>query len=228
VKLGRVGDRDSLFRHCIYPISVKKTGLVLEKMWFFEAGVDGLLHGSLAWDRYLPTSKYVHGYGCRLAAGINERKKAAGKLNERNRHYYCGAYSLSGEAVRALATTPEIDEIVFADVVHLIEQGEIAHTDFRVRLKSGTANVEATKTAIIDRLWNACSGPLTHVCDCDKNILEHQSSNLPTAPIGDFIDSRSWLTRRWCLVRFHGCDWVWRNSHKYRICSWLWRVISRA
>ena len=165
MKFGRVPDGDRLFRLCIHPISFNRKSFAPEKMWYLKLQADGALHGSLAWNRYAPAPEYVHGYGCRLAAGINEMKKRSGKFKEGNRHYYCGAYELSGSAIRELASIPELDEIASSDIVHQVESGEIAHADLRIFLKPGLFNIEGTKTAIVDRLWSKCSGPLRHVCD---------------------------------------------------------------
>jgi hypothetical protein len=64
----------------------------------------------------------------------------------------------------------------------------------------------------LDRLWNACSGPLRHICDCDKDIPEHPSSILSIPPGGEYSDTRSYLFRLWCIVRFQICDWL-SGSH---------------
>ena len=248
MRLGRVPDGDSLFRHCVHPISFnKQTGFVPEKMWHLVLQ-NGTLHGSLAWERYVPTVKDVHGYGCRLASAINEAKRKKGKFKEKDRHYYCGAYRLWGRSLRALPTTAGLWEIASADVVHLIEAGEIAHADVRVFLKPGNYDVEGTKTAIVDRLWYACTGPLKHICNCDRDILDHHSSNLPTGPLGEYSDSRPKLLRQWYILRFRILNWLWRNSTppsvaspdarsgfrrwrsmiKFQICSRLWRCFYRA
>lgn len=207
-------------------------------MWYLKFQ-DGALHGSLAWERYVPTAEYVHDYGCRLASGINERKQKAGKFKEKDRHHYCGAYQLSGHAVRALAVTAELDEVASADIIHLIEAGEIAHTDLQIVLKPGI-DVEGTKTAIVDRLWNACSGPLRHICDCDNHIPEHANAKLTRAPLGKYR-ARFCLFRVWCIIRFRIFSWLWLNSTppaaissdrhwssiKVQICNWLWRYASQ-
>jgi hypothetical protein len=246
MKLGRVADGDSLFRHCVFPIAVNKKGIIHEKMWNLTPMEDGALHGSLAWERYVPTVDFVHGYGCRLSFGRNEKKRKAGTFEEKKRQYYCGAYRLMGHAVRALAITQELDEIASADIVHQIEGEEIAHADLRIFLKPGV-DVEGTKTAIVDRLWHACLGPLRHICDCDEDVPTHLSSNLQTAPAGDYYDFRPWIFRSWHLVRFRVFRWLWLNSTppaitskrsrsfaswqwlriRFRICDWLWRIASQ-
>jgi hypothetical protein len=247
MSLGRVSDGDSLFRHCIHPLSFNKKATIFafERMWYLPLGPDGAFHGSLAWERYVPTTEYVHGYGCRLASGINDRKLATGNYKGKDRHYYCGAYQLSGRAIRELTAMPGLGEIASSDVVHLIEEaGEIAHADLRIFLKPG-ANVEGTKTAILDRLWNSCSGPLRHICACDMDIVGHKSSDLNLAPLGDY-HVRPWWFRNWFVVRYHVCNWIWQNSMQHavavpdaqfsfrrgwldiktRICGWVWRIVS--
>ncbi len=246
MKLGRVSDGDSLFRHCVFPIAFNNKGVVQEKMWNLTPMEDGALHGSLAWERYAPTVDYVHGYGCRLAFGRNEKKRKTGKFKEKERQHYCGAYQLRGHAVRALAITPELDEIASADIIHQIEAGEIAHADLRIFLKPGI-DLEGTKTAIVDRLWHACSGPQRHICDCDKDIPAHQSSNLQTAPVGEYSDARPWPFRFLRIIIFRVFRWLWLNSTppataspdtrsfsyrqwlriKFQICEWLWRHASQ-
>lgn len=170
---------------------------------------NGTLLGSLAWERYVPTTKHVHAYGCRVAFSMNEKLRAEGKVERRR--IYCGAYRLNGSAVRALATSDALDDISSADVVHHIEKGEIAHTDLKISLKPGGLNVEGTKTAIVDRLWNRCFGPLKHIADCDRDIEPHPSSDLSTPPAGPCSDTRSGLYRIWSLIRFRIYSWVWRS-----------------
>ena len=242
MRLGRVPDGDRLFRLCVYPIAFnsKGTSFAHEKMWLLRPMSDGALHGSLAWERYVPTVEYVHAYGCRLASGINDNKRKKGMFKEKHRHYYCGAYEMRGQAVRALAITPQLDEIESADVIHQIEAGEIAHTDLRICLKPGCdiSDIEATKTAIVDRLWNACSGPLRHICNSDHDIPEHRSSNLTTAPAGEYQDVRIWFFRVLRIMRFQLFRRLWVNSIpsagtsswpkiKFQICNWLWRCVSQ-
>jgi hypothetical protein len=228
MKLGRIRNGNSLFRHCIYPISFNKksASFAHEKMFYLQSQPDGALHGSLAWERYVPAPEYIHGYGCRLAAGINFRKRQAGKFSEKSRHYYCGAYQLTARTVRSLAITAGLDGVAAADIVHLIEEGEIAHADLRIFLKPGV-HEEGTKTAIVDRLWNACSGPLRHTCDYDRDIHAHQSSNLRTAPVGEYRDAWPSLFRLFRVIRFRFFRWLWLNSTNCEIYSWLWKFVSQ-
>jgi hypothetical protein len=212
MKCRRIPDGDSLFRHSIYPLSFKRKSFAWDKCLKLYDEDDGSLLASLTWERYVPTIELIHAYGCRLAFRMNDRERAAGKFKDKNRRVYCGAYQLKGRAIRALVACEGLDEIVSADVVHHVEEGEIAHTDLRIVLRRGGGfNLDGTKTAIIDRLWNACSGPLKHVCDCDRDIADHPSSALDTAPAGAYSDTRSYLVRLWSMVRFQVCSWLWRN-----------------
>ena len=172
---------------------------------------EGSLLASLTWERYVPTTEFIHGYGCRLAFRMNEKDRTAGRYKEKNRRVYCGAYELKGKAIRALATSDGLNEILSADVFHHVEEGEIAHTDLRIVLKpGGLFDLEGTKTAILDRLWNRCCGPLKHVCDCDKEIPVHPSSSLITPPAGTYSDGRSYFGRLWCIIRFQIYSFLWR------------------
>jgi hypothetical protein len=107
--------------------------------------------------------------------------------------------------VRRLANMEGLNEIAAAEVTHLIEDGEISHTELRFIFKSGDIDIEGTKTAIVDRLWNACSGPLRSICECDRDILNHPSADLERGPLGEYTDARGRLARVWYLVRFHVC-----------------------
>lgn len=214
MRCGRIPDRDSLFRHSIFPVSFKKKVFASEKLIYLVKEPDGSLLASLAWERYVPTIKHIHGYGCRLALKRNEKKRADGKFKDKDRIVYCGAYQMKADAVRALASTYKLDEISSAEVVHHIEAGEISHTDLRISLKPGVSDIEGTKTAIIDRLWNVCSGPLTHICTCDLDINPHPSLTLITPPAGAYSDTRPYLGRLWSLIRFQACSWFWRTSTK--------------
>jgi hypothetical protein len=210
-KFGRVGvgDGDNLFRHSIYPVSFKGKSFAPEKLLRLVTEPDGSILTSVAWERYAPTAKYVHEYGCRTALRRNEKKRAGGKFKEKDRSVYCGAYHLKARTIRALVAAENLDEISSADIIHNIEEGEIAHADLRVVLKPGS-DIEGTKTAIIDRLWNAGSGPLFHRCDCDRDIAQHPNHSLSTPPGGAYLDSRTSISRIWYLIRFGGCYLFWR------------------
>jgi hypothetical protein len=215
MRRNQIPDRDNLFRHCIYPVSFRGKGFASDKFVYLKVLPDGSLLASLAWERYVPTTEYLHAHGCRLAVRINEAKRAAGTFKDKHRHIYCGAYQLKGSEVRALATVNKLEEVLSADVIHRVEDGEIAHTDLKIVLKPADGlSIEGTKTAIVDRIWNACSGPLKHMCECDRDLAMHPNAKLSTAPKGQYIDSRSSPERFWYLIRFIVCDWLWRTFEK--------------
>jgi len=214
MKCGHISDGDSLFRQSIYPVSFKGKGRAFE--WRLCLNLkpedDGSLSASLTWERYAPTTELVHGYGCRLAFRRNEKKRVEGKIKDKDQQVYCGAYQLKGKAIRELEATEGLDEILSADVVHHVEAGEIAHANLRIVLKpGGGSDLEGTKTAIVERLWTACSGPLRHICDCDKDMPEHPNSKLITPPAGAYSDDRFYPLKLWHIMRFHICNWLWRN-----------------
>lgn len=248
MRWGRIPDNDNLFRHCIYPFSFQGKRFAWGKWMKIYHESDGSLLASLAWERFVPTAELIRGYGCRVAFGMNEKQRIEGRTTKKDRRIYCGAYQLKGSAVRALATVGDLDEIVSANVVHRVEEGEIAHTDLRIVLKkSDDLNIEDTKTAIVDRLWSACRGPIRHTCDCDQKIEPHPSAALGIPPVGPYSDNRSSLARRWCISRFRVLNWIWRHSAphreassdnrsslfrlwstvKFQTCRWLWQNLSR-
>jgi hypothetical protein len=141
---------------------------------------------------------------------MNVELQRRGKFKENDRRIYCGAYRLTGAAVRALASTEGVQEVAFADVIHHPENGEIAHTDLRIVFKPGDFDVEGTKTAIVDRLWSACCGPLRCVCQCDHDVQDHPSVDLPSGPAGEYKDTRGRFSRHCHLVRFYVCSWIAR------------------
>lgn len=212
MRWNRIPDGDSLFRQSVHPLSFKGKGFVWEKCLKLYDQPDGSLLASLTWQRYVPTSERVHSYGCRLAFGMNEKKRLSGTFKEKSRHIYCGAYELKANAIRALTVAEGLNEIISADVVHHVEVGEIAHTNLRIVLRAGGGtDVEGAKTAILDRLWSSCHGPLTHICDCDREIADHPSSGLTTPPAGLYSDSRSSFIRLWHVTRFHILNWIWQR-----------------
>jgi len=209
-----IPDGDSLFRHAIYPLVFKGKAkrFAVEKLLHLSMASDGSILASVAWERYVPTPKHVHSHGCRIALRINDKKRIDGKLTDKNRHLYCGAYQLKASAVRALVSADNLTEILSADVIHHIEEEEIAHTDVRIRLKPGVGvDIENTKTAIIDRLSNVWTGPLRHQCECDLDIDPHPSLELSTPSAGPYFDARSSFCRLWCVIRFQACYWLWRT-----------------
>jgi len=201
-RAARIPDGNNLFRHAIHPVSFRKTTFVTDKFWHLSNEPDGTILGSLAWERYAPTAHYVHAHGCRLASRRNEAKRLSERYDDKKRQVYCGAYQVTARSVRDIALD-ELAGVLSADVVHHVEEGEIAHTDLRFTLvKPEAFDVEGTKTAIIDRLWNACTGPLAHACDCDRALNPHPNTLLAIPPLGRYRDQRWWITRIWCFIRF--------------------------
>lgn len=207
-----IPDDDKLYRHVIHPLSFSGNKFVVYKFIKLYDESDGSILASLAWERYLPTQKHVHSYGCRLARGMNTKMKEQGKFQEKNKKVYCGAFQLEARAVRSLPNLIGLEEVSSADVLHSVEEGEIAHTDLRIVLKPNTGrDVEGTKTAILDRLWRASSGPMKHICEEDSGIKPHPNSRLQTPPGGPYVDPRSFIERLFYVVRFAVCEWTWRK-----------------
>jgi hypothetical protein len=67
-------------------------------------------------------------------------------------------------------------------------------------------------------MWNACDGPLIHICDCDKDIVDHPSSSLSVPPAGPYRDTRSRFLRLCSVVRFHAYRWIWRSRIQCGCC----------
>ena len=210
MELGSIPDDDNLFRFCTHPVSFKGKVFSTAKFLLIQPQPDGSFLASLVWERFVPTVGHVHCAGCRLARGMNQNKLNAGKYKAGNKSVYCGAYRVRAGAIRALPA--EVSAVEFADVVHRTESGELAHTDLRIKLYPGPdSNIEGTKTQILDRLWNACCGPLRHICECDKEVIPHPSAALLNAPFGACSDTRSWLERWFSLIRYRVYDSLWRK-----------------
>jgi hypothetical protein len=206
-----IPDGDSVFRHCVYPVAFRKQTLSPEKAIKFYNEPYGFL-ASVAWEVFVPTPTYIHRYGCRLADSINTNSRVAGSFKEESPKVYCGAYQLSAGVIRALSTIEGLEEIESADVTHHIENKEIAHCDLKIVLKLNNGrDSEGTKTAIVDRLWRSCRGPLTHTCSCDNHISPHPSSYLVTPPAGAFRDRMPPVRRCWCVVRLQVLSLWWRK-----------------
>jgi hypothetical protein len=204
MRFGRIGVRDSLFRHVIFPLAFRGAAFQWDKGMRLWDEPDGTVLASLAWERYVPTAAYVHGYGCRLSSGMTEKERKKEKYRERDRRIYCGAYRLRADLIRGLATTGGLHDVLSADVIHHVEAGEIAHTDLKIVFRENPEfDLEGTKTAILDRLWNGCQGPLSHICDYDHDISQHPKSGLLEPPLGQYRDTRPFLVRIWSIIRFH-------------------------
>ena len=206
-------DGASLFRHSLHPIVFKgRKTFAPQKMFRLEDDETDNVVSSVVWQKYVPTQRHVHGYGCRLSSKINDRRRLEGKLNDKNRHIYCGAYHLTAFWVRELGNGDDVNSpIKAAEVNHLPEDGEIAHTEIRFILNPETPDIEGAKTEIVARLWDGCSGPLMFVCDDDRDVPDHPSENLRPGPLGGYTDTRTRWSRLRDLVRFHVCRWIMRR-----------------
>lgn len=200
---------DSVFRHVVWPFAFSKKAFNQGKAFALHNEADGSLLTSVGWSRYLPTETRIHAYGCRLAAGMNTKLNAAGTVNPKDVRIYCGAYELSEIHVSELKYTDGLDEIISSELKHNIEGGEIAHSDLKIVIREDVTDVEATKTAIIDRLWNKCRGPMPHVCECDRDRANPGGALLPEPPSGLFVDGRPKWKRIRAIVVCHVLEWFW-------------------
>lgn len=202
-----IPDSDNLFRHVIYPTAFKRGRVSVEKLFYFtspDRNNSDELHGSLAWERYEPTAKYVHAHGRRMA---DQRSR---KDEETQRFIYCGAYQLKAMSVRELRKNEGLSDVHFADVIHSEEDGEISHVDLRILLKPQKQfnDIEGTKTAIRISLWNASSGPIRDEPRTNQGIGVDPKMELELGPKGAYKDTRSplrrtfWLLRYWVLLLF--------------------------
>jgi hypothetical protein len=214
MKSGPIGEHDSLFRHVVFPLAFRGGAFQWDKGMKLWDQPDGTVLASLAWERFVPTIAEIHGYGCRLAFQMTEKERKKDRYREKDRRIYCGAYQFKASRIRALARSDGLDDVLSADVTHHIEEGEIAHTDLRFTVSEEPRfDIEGTKTAILVRLWQACSGPLIHKCSYDDDILDHPGSALPTPPSGPYKDMRSSFQRIWYLLRFKLIYRLWTAGY---------------
>jgi hypothetical protein len=211
-----VPDADSIYRHAIYPAAYKTGKQPLTSARFdlrsflhLKPQPDGTLETSFVWERYAPTEKELHAYGCRLAHGRNAKLISPASLKYRN--MYCGAYQCTAREIRAIpANNPMYLEKI--EIRRRIESGEIAHTEFKVFLK-GNYSAETLATVLFDRIWHCLQGPLRHCCNCDVDVKEQNlADKLDVPPKGRYSDKRSWLRRAWHILRFRFEHSAW--------CAW--------
>jgi hypothetical protein len=190
---------DSVFRGAHHPVAFQRKLFRHAKfMKLYVAESDPRrIEASFVWERYAPTSSLVHAYGCRLSASRNGRQAT-------RRDVYCGSYQLTVGYVRSLAAITMLPEVATADVLHKIENNEIAHAACisRVRDEVDEEALEGVKTVIADRLWRGSRGPLTHTCNADHDLDPHPNANLEEAPLGLYLDTRSAARRALCLLRY--------------------------
>jgi hypothetical protein len=203
-----IPSKDTLFRGAHHPVAFqRKAGLNPAKFMklYWEASKPELIEASFVWERYAPTLELVHNYGCRTSHKRNENSKPG------KRDVYCGAYQLNVDHVRRLVGIDRLPEVVGADVIHKIEHGELAHVAslITIALPIDEDAVEGVKTAIVDRLWNSCRGPIEHICDFDRDLDPHPNNKLDLAPSGRYTDGRSSLMRALCFYRYRLLKFAW-------------------
>jgi hypothetical protein len=136
-----------VLRFSRYPVASKGKRFAAEKLFKLLEQPNNLLLGSFGLGKICANPRNVAAYGCRLAQGISNKKRAEGTLAEKSRQVHCGVYELRCESVRALATTEGLEEVSSADVVHHPEHGELAHAALRITLSPERfVNIEDTKT----------------------------------------------------------------------------------
>ena len=199
--------RDNLFRGAHHPVAFQKRVFRHAKFIKLYVGEDDprRIEASFVWDRYAPTPSLVHAHGCRVSAGRNHRQPT-------KRDVYCGFYQLVARHVRSLAAIAGLPEVATADVVHQIENNELAHAACIIRLHDEIDEeaIEGIKTVIADRLWSGCRGPLTHSCKMDRDLDPHPNGSLEEAPLGHYSDDRSVAQRALCLVRYGLLVVLWK------------------
>jgi hypothetical protein len=87
----------------------------------------------------------------------------------------------------------------------------------QIRLVDGVVGdaIEDVKTAIIDRLWHASTGPTLCTCSIDRELEPHPRTMLHGAPGGPYTDDRSLARQLWHLVRF----WTGQGLRHFRVLS---------
>ncbi|MBU2739945.1 hypothetical protein [Acidithiobacillus concretivorus] len=131
VKPRYVPENDNVFRQCVFPVSFggnKSRRFSYQKLLRLKESGERLVT-SVAWERYAPTTSHLHGYGCRLAEKRNTRSKFEDSYKEEKRSIYCGSYQLKLQNIRKLMLDPLLVEITDSQIVHAVEDGEIAHAN---------------------------------------------------------------------------------------------------
>jgi hypothetical protein len=199
-----IPQNDNIFRGAHYPVAFQRTSFRPAKfMKMFNDNNPRVIEASFVWERFAPRHADVHAYGCR----ISHRRSRPDR-----RSIYCGAYQLKAMHVHELAVTPALPEVAAADIVHKVEDNEIAHAGLKVRLVEHVdeESIEGVKTAIAAQLWEKSRGPMLHICKDDRGVADHPNYNLEPAPLGPYVDERSLLTRFGCLLRFWFLLGAWK------------------
>jgi hypothetical protein len=191
----QVPDGEQVWRSAVFPIAFKKKKLsqrALFKLYSAEAS-PFLVEMSLVREKYAPSLEMMHGFGCRLAAAQNRNRVADGKAADR---IYCGAYQLRCEDIRRLSEEPQLPEVRNAQVLHIVENDELAHANMQIEVDTGGDEeaIEPVKTLIVDRLWSKSSGPAKHICASDTQVQDHPSEALEDGPNGPYAQrSNAWV-----------------------------------
>jgi hypothetical protein len=210
MRLELVPDQDALFRHCVFPESFKSSQkrFAREKLFkLYERQGGACLAASVTWQRCHPTMFQLHRSGCRLAESRNRNSRG-----QAARKVYCGAYQFYA---LSLADVIGLDNVADAYAIHDPENGEFAHVSLVFILRGDPLfSLSDTKTAILDRLWNATYGPLRHVCRCDGSLASHPSGLLEDAPLGPYRERRSFFRRAWDVPSSMVFGFWWRKFSK--------------
>jgi hypothetical protein len=197
-------DDEHIFRSAVFPVAFKKKQLSTKGFLKLYASEDSpfTLEMSVAWQRFVPSEEMVHHFGCRLAASQNKRRVSAQQKADR---IYCGSYELSARDIRSLVGMQGLAAVSSAIILHKIEDGEIAHANCTINVDTGGDEdaVETVKTAIVDRLWSLCRGPLKYVCREDRAVEPHPSGFLNEPPLGQYRDLRSFPERTIDVIFCH-------------------------
>jgi hypothetical protein len=228
--MSAVPDGEFVWRSAVFPVAFKKKQLS-NKAYFRLYASDAtpfVLEMSLVREKYAPALFMIHGFGCRLAASRNRALVKDGKPANR---VYCGAYQIKVEDIRSLARLPQLSEVKKAQVLHIVEDSELAHSNMQIEVDTGGDEdaIEPIKTLIVDRIWSKSRGPSRHVCRRDKGLADHPSKWLTAGPNGAHVDGRSRLrvfidvTR--CLLGLYPRLWI-RLKAEHTV-SWLKSALSR-
>jgi hypothetical protein len=204
-----IANADNVFRGAHYPIAFSRRGDFQHSrfMKLFNDDNPRIIEASFVWQRFAPMLFNVHACGCRRSRKRNERQK-----NQKRRDIYCGAYHLKAESFGEIVGIAYLPEIASADLTHVIEDGEISHASYQVRLKDDAEedSIEGIKTAIADHLWRRSRGALPHTCEADRELGLHPSGHLAQGPLGPFVEERTALEQLRDVARFWVLFVAWK------------------
>jgi hypothetical protein len=183
-----VVNSERVWRSAVFPIAFTKKRLSPKALFRLYGAEESpfVLEMSLVREKYAPSLAMVHAFGCRLATSQKQNLIAQGKGADR---IYCGAYQLRVEDIRCLSEEPQLPEIRKAEVLHVVEKGELAHAHMQIEVDTGGDKeaIEPVKTLIVDRIWNKSAGPARHICPPDSHLKDHPSGALDCAPNGPCV-----------------------------------------